>query len=223
MAKRKNSVYYLQIASQILFLLLFTGLMVTGKIQVWMGIFLLSLVLALFFGRFYCGWICPIRTVQRVQTAIKKKLRIKENKGPAWMRTNAVRYAVLAIFILLMGFVLISGKKLPVLPAIFITGVGLTFFFSESIFHRWLCPYGTLLRIPASASRHNLRIGQSKCIRCGLCGTVCPSDAIETFVDDKEINGKNRAGYTINKAECLLCLECELACPPQVIDYNKDK
>ena len=56
----------LNIITQLIALILFIVLLITGRIQVWMGIFLVSAVLALFFGRIYCGWICPINTVMRL-------------------------------------------------------------------------------------------------------------------------------------------------------------
>lgn len=220
--KRKNSVYYIQIACQILSLLLFLTLMVIGKIQIWMGIFLLSIVLTLFFGRFYCGWLCPIRSIQRVQTAAKSRLGIKEKKGPFWLRNNIVRYLILVIFLLTMAVVLIGGRQLPVLPALLAIGVVLSFFYAESLWHRWLCPYGTILRLPASLGRKSLRIDQSKCSSCGICDTVCPGEAIDVTQPERETTRKKDT-YAINKAECLLCLECVRSCPSRVISYNKSK
>ena len=213
-------VYYGQITCQIMFLIFFVLLLALGRIQIWMGIFLASLLLTLFFGRFYCGWLCPIRTIQRAQTLIKKKLRLPDRVGPAWLRSKTVRYVMAALFLLLMTFVLISGRQLPLLPLLLIIGVLLSSFFAESLWHRWLCPYGTLLRLPASVCQSSLKIKQAECSKCGICSAVCPSEAIERSVSETT---SSRDSFTINKAECLLCLECVRSCPPKIISYNQSR
>ena len=58
---------------QIVSLALFVFLFIKGKIQVWMIIFLGSALLTLVVSRFYCGWICPINTIIRPITWIKRK------------------------------------------------------------------------------------------------------------------------------------------------------
>ena len=47
---------------QIFTTILFVILIALGKVQLWMAIFGISLLLSTYFGRFYCGYICPINT-----------------------------------------------------------------------------------------------------------------------------------------------------------------
>ena len=47
--------------TRILFLAVFIWLMLKGRMVLWLGIFGISLILALLFGRIFCGWICPDR------------------------------------------------------------------------------------------------------------------------------------------------------------------
>lgn len=222
---KKSSVKTLQIISQVLLLAVFIGLAAAGKIQIWMAIFLGSLVLSAFFGRFYCGWICPIRTIQRPLTFIKKKLKLKDYPGPRFLRNTTVRSIVLALFLITMAFVLISGRRLPVLPALLGIGVLISILFSERLWHRWLCPYGALLAIPAGRSKKNLHISQSDCISCGACDRACPAEAIQVHsadIQDTALNEKQKKVgkiYSINASECLLCLECDRKCPTKTIQY----
>jgi polyferredoxin len=61
-------------------LLLLLNFIVTGKI---IAIFLLSLIplfLTLVFGRFFCGWVCPLGTINQFFSRIFKKSK-KEKKG----------------------------------------------------------------------------------------------------------------------------------------------
>ncbi len=196
--------------SQALFLLLFTLLVFKGKIQVWMGIFLASLTLTLFLGRFYCGWLCPINKVMNLITKIKKKFRIKSLSVPESIKNPIYRYIILAGFIFTFVFVMVSGKKLPVLPGLLTTGILLTLFFPESLWHRYLCPYGTILHIVGKFSKRSYSIIDELCISCGICYRVCPSEAVE----------KNKGNYMITRWECLLCGKCAGKCPKKAIKYQ---
>lgn len=199
----------LQRLSKFLFLLLFVALIFIGKVQIWIGVFLISIVLSLFFGRFYCGWICPINTVMNFITKIKTKLHIKSLSVPDFIKKPIFRYGFLIAFLLTFAFVMRSGKKLPVLPALLILGALLTFLFSESLWHRYLCPYGTVLHFTGKKSKRFYKISDSLCISCGKCQKVCPSEAI------REIEGK----FTIDKSECLACGSCAESCPKEIISY----
>lgn len=199
----------LQVTSQIVFLILFIILIITDKVQLWMGIFVLSVIVALFFGRFYCGWLCPINTVMKFVTAFKNKLTLKSLKTPSFLTKPLIKYGVLLLFILTFVFVMITGKKLPVLPALLACGIILTLFFPESLWHRHLCPYGTILSFTSSKARFFLKIDAGKCVQCGICKKVCSGDAVN-----------KQATYSIDKGLCLLCLDCMRKCPKKAIQYS---
>ncbi|MDD3840145.1 MAG: 4Fe-4S binding protein [Clostridia bacterium] len=197
-------------SSQVLFLLLFIALIYTGKIQIWMGVFAISVIFTLFFGRFYCGWICPINTVMNLVTNIKDRLGRKSLSVPRFIKKSVFRYGVLIVFILTFVFVRISGKKLPVLPALLVIGVALTIFFPEKLWHRYLCPYGTILHVVGKLSRRSYSIDDELCISCGACNRICPSNAVEV----------NQGKYMIYKSECLVCGRCAEKCPENAIKYK---
>jgi polyferredoxin len=194
---------------EVLFLGLFLFLLIRGKVQVWMGIFLLSLVLSLFFSRFYCGWICPINTLLKPITFLKKKFRVGSIKTPAFLKNGVLRILLLVAFLALMVFTLRSGKQLPVLPALVAIGVFLSLFFEEELWHHWLCPYGTILSLPSRAAKRRMVIDPDLCTNCGRCKRVCPSGAI---VKEEK--------HRIIKNECLVCHECERVCTKGAISYK---
>lgn len=199
-----------QIISQIIFLVLFTVLVATGKMQLWMAVFVLGVLLSIFLGRLYCGWACPINTVMIAVSWVKKKLKIKSFNTPKLFKKQWIRYVVLGLFVASFAFVMVSGKKLPVLPGLLAIGVLLTFFFPEEFWHRYLCPYGTILSLVSSKSMCSVRVDEQVCINCGVCKSVCPAEAI-VHEDDK---------YTIKKKDCLICLECQLKCKVNAITYK---
>lgn len=146
----------------------------------------------------------------RVVTWAKKKLKIKSFKIPEWIKNPAVRIAVVLLFIGVFAFSMISGKRLPVLPILFALGILLTFFFPEELWHRYLCPYGTLMTIPGRFSKLSMKVDQDNCTSCNACLRVCPAGAV-----DKE--GRT---YDIVKKDCILCMDCSRACKGSHIRYH---
>ena len=218
----------IQIIVQTGMLIGFSVLFIMGKAQLWMAVFIGSLLLSVFFSRFYCGWLCPIRTIQRPLTFIKKKLGLKQRPGPAFLKTKITRSLVLAGFLILMLIVFRTGQQLPVLPALLAAGVIISLIFSENLWHRWLCPYGTLLALPTGRLGKRLQISQQDCISCGICERVCPSSAVNTFkISDASAETKEQLkrgiGYQISHSDCLICLECQRQCPVQAIKYHQVK
>jgi polyferredoxin len=112
----------LQTALQIVFLVLFLVLLAKGKIQLWMVIILGRAIAGLFFGRFYCGWVCPMNTVMRFETWLKKKLNIKSLATPKWLTQSWVRIAILVAFLGLAALGIIGKKPLPVCQPSFSLG-----------------------------------------------------------------------------------------------------
>lgn len=200
----------LQLVLQVVFLALFVFLILSGRVQVWMGVFAFSILATLLLGRVYCGWICPIHTVMRGVAWVKKKLRIPNVRIPAWITKPWVRILALGLFLAAFAFTMVSGKKLPVLPALFALGVLLTLFFPEALWHRYLCPFGTILSLPARAARRSMVINPERCNGCGMCYRVCPAEAVE----------KRERKYKILKNECLICMACSQACGQDAIRYQ---
>ena len=108
----------IQRSVQVASLLFFILLIFKGRVQLWMLIFASSTLLTLLFSRFYCGWICPINTVIRPISWVKRRLRVKRQKMPTWIEGDIPRNIVLVLFLATMAFVFKTGKKLPILPEI---------------------------------------------------------------------------------------------------------
>lgn len=204
--KKKYNMNVKRTISQVILLLVFIVLIVVGKLQLWMAIFAISLVLSIVVGRIYCSWICPINTVMRAELWLKKTLKIKQRKTPEFIKKPVFRYAFLVIF--LGSFVLTTkmGIKVPIMLILILVAFVITLFFEENMWHRYLCPQGTLFSIVSRKNKHGLEIDKDLCRNCGLCSQVCPSSAI--IKDDK---------YFIEKNECLICDKCIDVCPADAI------
>lgn len=100
---------------QIILLALFIFLVIQSKPQIWMLIFLAGLVGALWWGRFYCGWLCPINTTMEIVDVIYDKMGLKRRPVPAWVKNKWVRVTMIAVFVATILSVLLTDIKLPVL------------------------------------------------------------------------------------------------------------
>lgn len=200
---------------QALFLAIFIFLMIIGKQQVWFLFFLIGILGALLWGRFYCGWLCPINTSMDIVDKIYKKLDIKRREVPKWAKNPWVRRIMLLLFFATIIAMVTSGQKIPVLLILTIMGVVLSLFFVPAFWHRYLCPYGTILNLTGNKARKHYYIQQENCTRCNKCRRACPAEAVII---------KERKDYPIiDKGLCLICAECVNACPEGIILYGRDE
>lgn len=199
---------------QIGFLLLFLFLMFSGKAQVWMAFIFLSVLLATFFGRFYCGWACPINTFIKPITFIKKKINKNNTLVPNFFKSEKPRAILFFFFIIGLGYTIYTitqGRKFP-LPLIIIPmGIIITLIINEQTWHRYLCPWGTLFSLTSRFSKYGMKA--KKCTSCTACIKTCPSDVIAI----------EKKGVKVDKANCLLCFECTSSCPVSTMKYEKLK
>jgi NADH-quinone oxidoreductase subunit I len=59
--------------------------------------------------------------------------------------------------------------------------------------------------------------GDTKCVACMLCATICPSRCI-TIVGEQTLEGRSRpATFDLNLSRCIFCGLCEEVCPEAAI------
>ena len=201
----------LRIIVEIAFLAIFGFLFFRGSIQLWLAVLAAGALLSLVFGRIYCGWICPMNTLFRPITWIRKKLNIKPLKTPGFIKHPSVRIVSVALFFATMLITKRIGVELP-LPAI-ITGLSLlvVLFFEEALWHNSICPYGIIFSFTSRPAKKGMVIDEATCISCGKCQKVCPSNAIDTLDTKKR---------RIRKPDCLVCHSCAEVCSAGAIKYR---
>lgn len=144
---------------------------------------------------------------------IYEKLGINRREVPTWAKKSWVRNTMLGIFLATIIFMVTSGQKIPVLLILTILGVVLSLVFVPAFWHRYLCPYGTILNLTGKKARKHYFIQHENCIRCNKCKKACPAEAV--------IVKEPKDFPVIDKGLCLICAQCVQACPKETIIYGK--
>jgi len=63
--------------------------------------------------------------------------------------------------------------------------------------------------------------GKTKCVACGLCMVVCPSQCIHIETAEDEEERRYPLTYELDEARCIFCGFCEEACPVKAIFMGK--
>ena len=186
----------------------------------WGALIVLVLVLlsALFLGRAFCGWVCPVGTIQDVLAGLVRRMAGREVKFPLrlprWL-DRPLRFAKA----LVLGWVLgasVNAVAPPLAPfcpyrTIFelnltsMLSLGVVFSFVslsllvERFWCRYLCPLGALLALSNYISPFRPRLNMERCVSCGRCEEVCPA-GISPVTDGTD------------HPECVRCYACVDKC-----------
>ncbi len=205
---------YITTIIRLLFLGLFIFLLATGKVMLWLGLFAVSLLAALIFGRVYCGYACPMNTLMIPAEWISKGLKTQRRQAPKWLKDGYFSWISLLVSI---AATFVTKKflhvDLPILPIWLVIAIIITLIYGPAVFHNLICPFGALQKVFGRFARLSERVDQSACIGCKLCEKVCPSDAIL-------VSGENKKA-DINAALCHQCTNCQQVCPKSAIHYSK--
>ena len=144
---------------QLAFLFIFFFIIVKGNMFIWLGLFLISLVGATIYGRFYCGYICPMNTVMGATGSLSKKLNWRTKSVSKVLQSKYLPWIVL---ILMVGTMVLSKKVLhqevPILILLMAVSVLITLRYEEWVFHNHICPYGVLLRLTGRWARFSTKV-----------------------------------------------------------------
>ena len=145
---------------------------------------------------------------------ISKKLQFQSKKTPSWLAPGYFAWATLIVSIAAM---LLSKRflhaNLPMLLIWLVLAVLITFRYRPAVFHDLICPFGILQKTFGRFALLSKRVAIEACVGCKACESVCPSDAVKVF-------GENRKAV-INVALCHQCGECKAACKKKAIIYCK--
>ena len=187
------------------------------------GSFVLSVLL---FGRFLCGFVCPLGLVQDLMHGMRQALHAEgialTERFYAVLRF--IKWVLLALF---LGVGLVGGSFCDFCPAITLSpalaGFRVSIYFSgfvmvavlvSGFFKRRcfcaVCPMGYLLGLPHRLSLARLKKDAVACTECGACYEACPMGIRSVFTLRE---GKNERTIDVTTADCIFCGECIRRCP----------
>jgi polyferredoxin len=182
------------------------------------------LILSLLFGRYFCGWVCPLGSLIELLDFILKPIRrlnpfkkavtgfesILIKTPPSWFLLGGVLITVFfappVIQFLHPNVWIIRIFSLSTLGIWYLAFLALLSMSSRRFWCTSICPLGALYGLIASASIFRLHI--RKCSACGRCN-ICPMKA--ALYQTK----------TIILHQCILCADFEARCPVDGFEYNR--
>lgn len=210
-------------AIESLYKLVLTGQFI-DKID-WSAVILMvgALVLVIIVGRYFCGWICTLGTMQELFGKLgfvifKRRFEIpkKIDKPLRYLKYGILIWAIYftwktgTLFIrpydpfaayshIPAGFTELWGEFAIGFSLLIISLIASMFY--DRFFCKYACPLGGFLGIVSKISLFKIKREEKTCISCNLCDKVCPVN-IEVSKVEK-----------VDSAECIACLECVTICP----------
>jgi polyferredoxin len=198
--------------------------------------FAAMLLASLFFGRAWCGWVCPAGGLQELALPVNNKRlprgRVDWSKWGIWIPWVAL-IAFLAVraggFRAADPLFQIPGGMTLAIPAgdgppwwlIYYVIVGLFLILALALGRRagcrticWMAPFmiiGRWLRNRGRWPALRLQAEPDQCNDCMLCTRDCPMSL--------EVHEKVKRA-DMEDAECILCLTCVDTCPQKAIRYS---
>lgn len=199
---------------RLVFLGLFIFLVIKGKPMLWLALYGIGLLSTILFGRYYCGYICPMNTVMRPADWLANKLGIQTSGTPRWLASGNFAWIALAgsaVLVVLMRRM--AGIQFPFLLVWLVLAFLITLRYRPAVFHNLVCPFGAPLKVMANFSRNSQTVSPETCIGCAKCVKPCPSDAI-TIAPGTRL-------ARIDRTICHQCQDCRSVCPVDAIHYVK--
>src|SRR5208283_1534036 len=203
---------------------------ITGSLLVFAALFASSL----FFGRAFCGWICPGGATQELCAKASKK-GFKNGKK------NLIKYAIWAPWIAIIALLFFQTRGIKAVDPFYQTyyGISVSNIYSAVMFTAiagliavlalaagkrafchttcWMALFmiiGRKIRNAVNWPSLQLVSDKEKCVNCKVCNQKCPmSIAVESMVQQN----------SMENTECILCSSCVDNCPKQVIKYSFGK
>lgn len=194
-------------------------------------VFLAMLVLSMFCGRAFCGWLCPAGGLQECSASIR------ETPAKQGWR-NYIKYGIWSVWMLAVIVTFILGKNGVTVDFFFMTdhGISVTEIYNYVIYYGvlfllflptvihgkraachylcWMAPFmviggfiGRKLHLP----QLHIEADREACISCKQCSKACPMGLhVEELVKE---------GQNASCPECIQCGACIDNCPKHVLKY----
>jgi len=198
-----------------------------GVINGSLVIFILLFITSLFFGRAFCGWVCPGSGLNELCALVTAK----RAPGGKFRKTkyvvSGIWLSIIALLALSVGgfhsidlfygtgsstltqeLIMFFGVIALIAPAALVVGTR-----ANCKYICWLAPImiaGTAIRHRVGWPALHLEANADLCVQCGACNDACSMNLDvmnQVLIED------------LDHKECILCGSCIDACPNGVISY----
>lgn len=193
--------------------------------------FLILFVSSFFFGRAFCGWVCPAGGLMEGCAMITDK-RAKGGRG------NWIKYFIWTPWMITIIWIIFSSGGIYTVDFLYSTKYGISisepgayiiYYLIVALFviltftagkragcHYicWMAPFmiiGSKIKNKLKYPSLHLAADKEKCIDCKLCSKKCPMS-----LEVHDMVQKNK----MNDSECILCGECVDTCAKKAIKYS---
>jgi polyferredoxin len=180
------------------------------------------MLLSVLFGPVFCGWVCPLGTVQEWVGKLGKKLfRRRYNHFVPARLDRYLRYSRYGVLLWVLYVTATSGvlvfeaydpyfalfnfwsTEVTWTALLILSLVLLSSIFVERPWCKYACPYGAVLGITNLFRVFSIKRSETTCKADGACSIMCP---MNIQVDSRSV---------VRDHQCISCLECtsEAICP----------
>ena len=187
---------------------------------------LIPVLIALFLGRVFCSWVCPVSLVLEITEWLRRRIsgnRLLRNRLIVAKKVLWFTLIAELLFSLILGaplFVFLSppgliGREIMMLVffrTIALEGVILILvilleLLTRRCFCRSFCPLGALLAFLGSKRSLRVSLNQANCTGCGICDQVCPM-------------GLSPSLHEADSVYCWNCGECIDSCRHEALSFH---
>lgn len=179
---------------------------------------IVTLIITIFLGRFFCGWVCAFGSILELIHFLNKKIVKKTFEMPKKLDSflKMTKYFVLVYLIVIVwtfgktfyadpwdafdNLLSLNFDIKTYLPSfIFLVLVLILSLFVSRAHCRYFCPLGAIFNIISRAKLLFVKKADKNCGKCSICSNTCPMG----------INMNNVENY---KGECIACVKCVESC-----------
>lgn len=186
----------------------------------------ITLIITIFLGRFFCGWVCAFGSVLEWMHSLSNKIFKKKFKMPKKLDSffKMFKYLILIYLIVMVwtmnktfyadpwdafdSLLSLNFDIKTYLPSfIFLVLVLILNIFVNRAHCRYFCPLGAIFNIISRAKLLFVKKADKNCGNCSICSITCPMGIDMNRVENY-------------KGECIVCVKCVESCPRFNIHLN---
>jgi polyferredoxin len=171
-------------------------------------------------GVLFCGWICPLGTLQDWAYKLGRKLKLPLFRMPYKVQRYLQLSRYILYFLLTLGVTftvlqgtknlsaLMKGKEIALASLIVLIIFVLAGLFFNRPFCNYICTGGARRGLWSVIRIIGIRRDTSRCINCKLCSKSCPMNIDVANTD------------FVRHPNCIGCMSCLSACPRKCISFK---